>query len=306
MKRANGRPDPVPAISILIPAYHSDDTIGECLEALRHQRYRDFEVIVVNSSAEHRTRRIVRDQFPEATFEQAPVRLLPHGARNRAAGMARGDLLVFTDPDCRARPDWLERLVAAHRDGHPLVCGAIELGARDEGWFARGVHLCKYSFRLSQLPGGYTSVAGTANALCTRQVWEAVGPFDGDRFAGDALFSWRAAARGWRPWFEPSAIVEHRFTGSLLALWQERLARGADFADARAGFENWGRPRAGAYLAAFPLLVGLVLARGARDAVRAGWGVSFVTTLLVQIVGHLAWLLGEARAQVRWLGNGRV
>jgi cellulose synthase/poly-beta-1,6-N-acetylglucosamine synthase-like glycosyltransferase len=294
----------VPAISILIPAYHSDDTIGECLEALRQQRYRDFEVLVVNSSAEDRTRRIVQDRFPEATFEQAPARLLPHGARNRAAGMARGDILVFTDPDCRAHPDWLERLIEAHRNGHALVCGAIELGARDQGWFARGVHLCKYSFRLSHLAAGHTSVAGTANASCTRQVWEAAGPFDGDRFAGDALFSWRAAARGWRPWFEPTAIVEHRFTGSLQALWHERLARGADFADARAGFEAWGRPRAGAHLAALPLLMGLVLARGARDAVRAGWGASFVTTILVQIVGHLAWLLGEARSHVRWLGDG--
>ena len=304
MKRASGTPDSVPAISILIPAYHSDDTIADCLDALGRQRLRDFEVIVVNSSPDDTTRRIVAERFPETVFEQAPARLLPHGARNRAAALASGDILVFTDPDCRAHPDWLERLVAAQRDGHALVCGAIELGARDDGWFARGVHLCKYSFRLSRLAAGDTAVAGTANASCTREVWQAVGPFDGDRFAGDALFSWRAAARGWRPWFEPAAIVEHRYGGSLQALWRERLARGEDFGEARARFERWGRARAGAYLAGFPLLVGLVLTRAARDAMRAGWGAWCLKTLPLQLIGHAAWSFGEARAHARWLGRG--
>ncbi len=301
MKRESGTPDPVPAISILIPAYHSDETIADCLEALGRQRLRDFEVIVVNSSPDGITRRIVAERFPEVIFEQAPARLLPHGARNRAAALASGDILVFTDPDCRAHPEWLERLVAAHRAGHALVCGAIELGARDEGWFARGVHLCKYSFRLSRLSAGATSVAGTANASCTREVWQAVGPFDGHRFAGDALFSWRAAARGWGPWFEPAAVVEHRYTGSLRALWQERIARGEAFADARAAFQRWSRVRAAAYFAALPLLVIVVLARGAREARRAGWGRWFLTTAPVQLWGHMAWLLGEARTHLRWL-----
>jgi hypothetical protein len=44
---------------------------------------------------------------------------------------------------------------------------------------------------------------------------------------------------------------------------------------------------AGAYLAAFPRLVGLALARGATDTIQAGWGASFVTMML-QVVGHLA------------------
>jgi GT2 family glycosyltransferase len=161
------------------------------------------------------------------------------------------------------------------------------------------VHLCKYSFRLSRLAAGPSGVAGTANASCTREVWEAIGPFDGDRFAGDALFSWRARARGWQPWFEPRAVVEHRYTGTLGALWEERLARGEDFADARAAFEGWRRARAAAYLAACPLLVGVVLARGARDALRAGWGGWLVSTLPIQLLGHLAWSLGEARVHAR-------
>ena len=165
------------------------------------------------------------------------------------------------------------------------VCGAIELRSDHNDWFDRGVYLCKYSFRSSRLSGGYTSIGGMANASCTRVVWQSVGPFDADRFAGDALFSWRAAASGWRPWFEPRAVVEHQYTGTFKTLWQERLARGEDFADARVEFERWRRARTVLYLLACPMLIGLVLARGAGDAVRAGCVGWFLTTLPVQFIG---------------------
>jgi glycosyltransferase involved in cell wall biosynthesis len=290
-----------PRVSIVIPAFHSDDTIADCLESLRAQTFADFEILVVNSSPETRTTRIVEDRFPEVRFEQAPARLLPHAARNAGVRHARGELLVFTDPDCVARRDWLECLVRAVNDGHALVCGAIE--ARDHGWFARGVHLCKYSFRLSRLPGGPSSVAGTANACCTREVWNAVGPFEGDRYAGDALFSWRAAGRGWEPWFEPRAIVEHRFTGSLASLWTERLERGHDYGDARVMHEQWSRARATGYLAALPLHLGIVIARTAGQAFASGWGLDCLSTIPVQLVGQAAWIAGEARAYRRRLSQ---
>jgi glycosyltransferase involved in cell wall biosynthesis len=156
MKRARPNRDAFAKVSILIPAYYSDDTLADCLTGLRQQQFRDFEVILVNSSPEDATRRLVERQFPEVVFEQSPTRLLPHAARNRAATRARGDILVFTDPDCWPHPDWLARLVEAHSNGHQLLCGAIELRDKTGDWFACGVHLCKYSFRLSRLPAGYT------------------------------------------------------------------------------------------------------------------------------------------------------
>ena len=294
-----------PRASIIIPAYYSDNTIADTLGSLREQSFRDFEVIVVNSSPEERTRQIVVGEFKEVCFEQVQHRLLPHAARNRGAERARGEVLVFTDPDCRAHPDWLERLLGAHEAGHAVVCGAIE--PAEQTWFARGVHACKYSFRLSGLRGGPCWVAGTANACCSREVWEAIGLFDGDCFAGDALFSWRAADRGWQPWFEPAAVVDHRYVGTFLSLWQERIARGADFADARMRFERWSRSRAAAYALAFPIALALVLARGGRDAFKVGWGGTFLATLPLQVVGHAAWSIGEARAQWRVvIGGGGI
>lgn len=287
-----------PRVSIIIPAYHSIETISETLAGLREQTFRDFEVIVVNSSPDDETRRIVEEEFPEAIFEQSPRPLLMHAARNRGVARARGELLVFTDPDCRPKNDWLERLIDARDAGHELVCGALELS--DEAkWAERGVHLCKYSFRLSRLRAGATWIAGTGNASCSRNVWNSVGPFDGDRFAGDALFSWRAAARGWQPWFDPSAVVVHHYRGSMSALVRERLHRGDDFAATRIEFEGWSRARAAGYIIAFPAALLKVIARGFSEAVRAKRGRTFLETLPLQFAGHGAWLSGELCAYYR-------
>jgi hypothetical protein len=47
--------------------------------------YGHFETIIVNSSPEDRTAKLVAERFPAARFEQSPHRLLPHAARNRGS-----------------------------------------------------------------------------------------------------------------------------------------------------------------------------------------------------------------------------
>jgi GT2 family glycosyltransferase len=301
--RSSVRPA-APRVSVIIPAYYSYGTVTRSLTAIRAQTFRDFEIIVVNSSLEDRTREIVATHFPEVTFVQHPTRLLPHAARNRGVTLARGRLLVFTDPDCIARPDWLARLVDAHDAGHPVVGGSM--GLYSHGWFECGVHLCKFSWRLNGLDPGPCWILPTANVLYARAAWDKAGPFDGDHFCGDAVMTWRARTHGYQPWFVPAAVVEHCHEGNVLAFWRQRLARGREFAQARVRFEEWSRGRMLAYACSAPFLVMLVLLRTGRDAVRSGWGYRYVLTLPVQIVGQLGWCLGEAHTHLNLALHGLV
>jgi glycosyltransferase involved in cell wall biosynthesis len=289
-------------VSVIIPAYYSAATIRTCLDALREQTYRDFETIIVNSSPEDQTRQIVTEGFPEVVFEQSEGRLLPHAARNLGVVHARGNLIVFTDPDCVAMPDWLARLVATVDAGHTIVGGSM--AARSRGWLERGIHLCKFFWALPRLPSGPHWIAPTANVCYTRQAWNLVGPFDGDLFAGDALICWRAAAQGHPPWFEPAAVVEHFHSASPASLWHERLVRGREFGRTRATFERWSRRQAGVRLAGAPVLLALVLVHAGCDSARSGWGMGFITTLPVQFLGQLAWIIGESQAFGKYLVRG--
>ncbi len=288
-----------PRASVIVAAYHSARVIGECLEAIRRQSIQDFETIVVNSAPGDGTREIVAGRFPEVRFVEHDTRLLPHAARNRGVEVAAGRLLMFTDADCRPEPDWLAQSLGAIDAGHAVVCGSIEPAER--GWFADGVHLCKYSFRLSTLPAGPCRIAGTANASYARSVWAVIGPFDGSCYSGDALLAWSAARHGIRPWFEPRAVVRHVFDHTLGEFWRERRERGVDFVRARARAEGWSTLRLAICVAGFPVLPVIPLARGCRDAVRAGWTMPCLWTMPVQIVGHVGWSLGEAQGALAML-----
>jgi len=292
-----------PSASVVVAAYRSDAVIEDCLRALHAQTVRDFETIVVNSSPGDRTREIVTAGFPDVRFIEHPTRLLPHAARNIGVRAATGRILAFTDADCRPAPDWLARCLAAQQAGHDVVCGSIE--PERTGWFDTGVHLCKYSFRLAGLPPGSSTVAGTANTCYSRAIWEALGPFRDDVFAGDVLLGWEAARRGSTPWFEPSASVRHVFDHTPVQFLRERYERGQDFLKARAAFNAWSGWRVSVYGFGALVLPLVPTARAARDAGRAGWTGRFLWTLPIQLAGHVAWSLGEARAAFALLGPSR-
>ncbi len=227
-------------------------------------------------------------------MEQSPKRLLPHAARNRGVALVEGDLLVFTDPDCRAKGDWLANLVNAWHAGHQAVGGGMDLDSNL--WFECGVHLCKFWWALPGRKSGPCRILPTANAAYSRSLWDRIGPFEGRRFCGDALLAWRAARAGVTPWFEATAVVKHRHLGSFRSLWKERRERGREFAVERAKFERWSRYRCWINFILSPCLIVFVLMRAAANSVQSGWGIRYLWTLPIQVVGQVAWVLGEASA----------
>lgn len=289
----------LPRVSVIIPAYFSSGRINDALDGLRAQSFRDFETIVVNSSPEEDTERKVREGYPEVRFFQSPIRLLPHAARNVGLRHAQGEILAFTDPDCRARRDWLELLVAAHDEGHPVVGGSMALRHPDR--LQTGVHLSKFFWLLETLPRGHTRVICTANASYSRAVLNDIGPFDGRLFTGDAFQSRKACQHGYPVWFEPRAVVEHVHDGRLVDYWREFRLRGREYSAARGRFESWSRLRAMGVLAMNPLVPLVEISRTGSSAVRAGWSRAFLGSLPIQVACRVAWAFGEARGLVDFI-----
>ena len=119
------------------------------MPATRARQIQTINRIVQSRSPDGTTAGLVTTRFPWVRFHHSPSRLLPHAARNLGVSLAQSPLLLFTDPDVYPHSDWLERMMAAHRETGNVIVGAI--ACHGHRWRDQGIHLCKFS---KWLPGG--------------------------------------------------------------------------------------------------------------------------------------------------------
>ncbi len=294
-----------PLVSVVIPAYRSQETVSGCLSALRSQTFRDFEVVIVDSSPEgFSSAALIRDQFPEVRVIESRERLLPHAARNRGALESKGRILVFTDPDIYSERTWLEGLHRAHVSrGGGVIVGA--LACHGSGVFENGLHLCKFG---RWLPAGKprpTRMGPTAALLLARADFEAVGGFDAANLLADLTLSRALIESGRRLWFAPDAVAEHHHTQSFASFLRERFSRGLLYGELRAGWDRDSPARLVVRLLATALPIRLARATFLTgwDAVLAGNARYFLLNLPLVLVGHGAALLGELLGSLRTLAS---
>lgn len=284
---------------MIIPAYNSHSTVIGCLQAIDTQAYRDFDVVVVDSSPGDETERMVAQQFPSVRLIRSETRLYPHAARNRGVAEARGELLAFTDSDIYPTADWLGRLVEAHASHGAVVVGAITCYGSNV--FDRGVHLCKFAKWLPYGVRRFVDMSPTGNMLLHRDHFALVGGFARETYLGDVTFSRDLRAAGVPLIFEPQAMVEHHHDHTLRSFLKERFERGILFGEMRS---QWLDNRA---LILFYLLATVIPVRMiriaaiiARQIARAHphrWVLSYPVALL----GHAASLAGESLGYARVL-----
>jgi GT2 family glycosyltransferase len=286
---------PTPALTVVMPAFESHATLPGSLRAIGRQEFRDFEVVLVDSSPTNRGADIAIRDFPWVRLVRPGRRLLPHEARNLGVSVSKADLIVFTDPDIYPSPAWLGRLLAAYGHEGGLVVGSVACHGRR--WVDVGTHLAKFDL---WLPGGKRrriEVAPTLNCLCSRALYEKVGGFRGEYMIGDTIFSWNVAGAGHPVTFEPEAVVWHHHLASWRSLLRERYLRGAEFGRVRSRLGGWPRSRLALQLAitVLPLRWAGLVTRTLRHSLQARMVGDFVLTSPVIVSAHAAWLAGEIR-----------
>lgn len=110
-------PADVPLVSILIPAYNSEQLIGETIESALAQTYRNREIIVVDDGSKDGTLGVARRYRADGVRTLTQTRLGAAAARNNAYSVCRGDYIQWLDADDILHPEKIEKQVEAIRQG---------------------------------------------------------------------------------------------------------------------------------------------------------------------------------------------
>ena len=103
-------------ISVIIVNWRSAAYLQKCLRSLHPALDGlDAEVIVIDNASFDGSASVTAADFPGAIFIQEENNLGFAGANNAAARRARGDMLLFLNPDTEVEPDAVRRLLESLR-----------------------------------------------------------------------------------------------------------------------------------------------------------------------------------------------
>lgn len=118
-------------ISVCIPVYGCGKKIYACLDSLRNQTYKDFEVIIVNDCSPDDSNSIIEDYILKNP--DLNVKLITHevnkragGGRNTGVKNATGEYVFFLDQDDTLAPETFEKLLYDNKNYDLISCDVKE------------------------------------------------------------------------------------------------------------------------------------------------------------------------------------
>jgi glycosyltransferase involved in cell wall biosynthesis len=171
-------------LSVVIPAFNEADYIEACILSIRaalranSARINAPEIIVTDNNSTDRTADIAWRCGARVVFE--PHRQISR-ARNRGAGGAGGDWLLFVDADCLVFPETIREMLDRIETGRCVGGGCavrLDRGSRAAHALARTTVSI---FRMARWAGG-------SFLFCRRDAFGDVGGFSEHVYAGEEVF----------------------------------------------------------------------------------------------------------------------
>lgn len=214
-------------VTVIIPNYNGKKYIDKCLKALENQKYKDFDVVVVDNGSEDGSDRVGNKYKLNLNVIQFEENKGFAAAVNAGVESVDTPFVILLNNDAYATPNFVENLVNAiewERD----VFSAQGLMLQEEhkdlvdsagdyfcslGWaFSKGKDksLGKYMFQKNV----FSACAGAA--IYNRDILEQIGMFDEKFFAyiEDVDVGYRAKLVGFKNIVVPEAMVFHVGSGS--------------------------------------------------------------------------------------------
>lgn len=211
-------------VSVIIPSFNSETTIGECLNALKTQTYKGaYEIILVDSSNDQ-TPEIVRKKFADIKYFHFDKQTDPGTARNYGLMHSSGDPILFIDSDCEAQADWIERMVRLHETTeYAAIGGAVLNGNHTDSNVAWAGYLAEFREFLPEHPAREVDHIPTCNISYKRPVLENLNGFHPKYYPQEDLeLNYRLKKMNRKIWFDSAIRIRHHHRLTLRSFFKHQ------------------------------------------------------------------------------------
>ncbi len=215
-----------PKVSVVVASYNGSRTLRNCLESLGRLNYADYEVILVDDGSTDLTPEIAK-AFPSVRYHRQ-TNLGLSAARNTGIRAATGEIVAFTDDDCRADEDWLYYLVNdLLRSDFAGIGGHNFLPPEDSSVAAAVMaspggpaHVLLTDTEAEHIPG--------CNMAFYKWALEQIGMFDPifHKAGDDVDICWRLQDSQLKIGFSPAAFVWHYRRSTVKAYLKQQIGYG--------------------------------------------------------------------------------
>lgn len=215
-----------PKVSVVVASYNGGRTLKVCLESLVRLNYPNYEVILVDDGS--------TDSSPEIASLFKTVRYIRqtnHGlsvARNTGINASTGEIVAFTDSDCRADEDWLYYIVGDLLTSRFTGMGGHNFLPPEDSPVAAAVlvspggpaHVMLNDRLAEHVPG--------CNMVFYKWALGEIGGFDPifTKAGDDVDVCWRLQQRGYRIGFNPAGFVWHYRRSTVKAYLKQQRGYG--------------------------------------------------------------------------------
>lgn len=108
----------IEGISIILPVYNAERTLGRCLDSLLHQTYENFEILAINDGSKDDSLKILlkyADKDPRIKVTSKHNEGVS-ATRNKGLRLATRKWVTFCDADDEVLPRWLETMAENMHD----------------------------------------------------------------------------------------------------------------------------------------------------------------------------------------------
>jgi len=187
-----------PFISVIVPVRNEENYIGVLLGDVSNQNYPDdkFEVIIVDDHSEDKTLVKIEEVLRQQPFKN--ISILKIGGKGKkfaitkGVAVARGEIIVTTDGDCRVNSSWLQGIANLFSKDVHCVFGAVRIEYTQNLW------LRMQAIEFASLIGtgaatwalGFPTMCNGANLAYRKRIFEEVGGYAGNNHiaSGDDEF----------------------------------------------------------------------------------------------------------------------